>query len=37
VVRHILQADEAAEMAVELAVGLARRAYRLPGSGDRVT
>ncbi len=30
VVRHLLGADEAAEMAQELAVGLARRAYRLP-------
>ena len=32
VVRHLLEADEAAEMAQELAVGLARRAYRLPGA-----
>jgi glucuronate isomerase len=29
VVRHVLDESEAAEMAVELAVGLARRAYRL--------
>jgi glucuronate isomerase len=29
VVRHVLDEAEAAEMAVELAVGLARRAYRL--------
>jgi hypothetical protein len=36
VVRRILEIDEAAEMAVELAVDLARRAYRLPGAGDRV-
>ena len=32
VVRHLLELDEAAEMAQELAVGLARRAYRLPGA-----
>ena len=32
VVRHLLEPDEAAEMAQELAVGLARRAYRLPGT-----
>jgi glucuronate isomerase len=32
VVRHVLEADEAAEMALELAVRLARRAYRLPGA-----
>ena len=31
VVRRILEADEAAEMAVDLAVRLARGAYRLPG------
>jgi glucuronate isomerase len=32
VVRHLLELDEAAEMAQDLAVGLARRAYRLPGA-----
>jgi glucuronate isomerase len=33
VVRHVIQPDEATDMAVELACGLARRAYRLPGAG----
>lgn len=31
VVRQVIQVDEAAEMAVDLAVNLARGAYRLPG------
>ncbi len=37
VVRHVIQPDEAADMAVELACGLARRAYRLPGAEGRIS
>jgi glucuronate isomerase len=37
VVRHVIQPDEAAEMAVEMACGLARGAYRLPGAEGRVS
>lgn len=37
VVRHVIQPDEAADMAVELACGLVRRAYRLPGAEGRVS